>query len=181
MEDKTKKEEDKSTVSAPLEDKKEEVKKTLDLKPEDENKVEKSGVVEVDKGVLESMMREIEMLKEVADKGRLAQFYSRNKKDLPKIVKVRMLDGKLVVGWKMIIDEVFEDSVTHGWKEKQIVKLVFLDGETQEISLRDFVRKYTHVFADVLSTTVNNDGDEALKVQRKDNEEIFEIGVKYIN
>ena len=137
--------------------------------------------IEVSKGLLESMQKEIEMLKQVADKKSLAQYYSRNQKELPKVVKLRLMEGKLIVGWRTIQDEVYEDSGTHRWVEKQVVELMYQDGKTEQMPLRDFVRKYTTIESTVLSTITTQEGNEAVKVQRKDNNDILEIGTKYIN
>lgn len=141
----------------------------------------KKDTVEVSKGLLESLQKKIDMLEQVADKKSLALYYSRNKAELPKIVRLRMMDGKVIVGWRTVKDEVYEDSVTRRWKEIQIIQLLYEDGETEEMSLTDFVRKYTHISAKVLSTSVDSEtGQEALKVET-DTGKIYEIGVQYVN
>src|SRR5574343_542380 len=52
------------------------------------------------------------MLLEVADKTQLAGYYSRNEKKLPTEVKIKTLDGKIVIGTKTILDSVEKDPVT---------------------------------------------------------------------
>ena len=120
------------------------------------------------------------MLEQVADKKSLAQFYSRNKEALPSIVRLRLMNGKVIVGWRTVKDEVYEDPITRKWKEIQIIQLMYEDGKTEEVALMDFVRKYTHMPTKVLSTTTDSAGKEVLKVET-DSGKIYTIGVQYIN
>lgn len=171
----------KEEEKAKTEDKEQEA---TSLKPEEK----KGEVVSVPKALLESLQNNIavlqkneELLMQVADKKQLALYYSRNKKDLPPIVKLRMMNNKVILGWRTIQDDVFEDSTTGRWKEIQIIELIYEDGEKEKIALRDYVRRYVYAEAKVLETVKKEDGAVVLKVERKDNGKVYEVGVQYIN
>ena len=172
---------------------KEEIKKDevrSEDKPQDPIKLDptKEETIAVPKSLLETLQNDIaalkkneELLMQVADKKQLALYYSRNKKDLPPIVKLRMLNNKVILGWRTIQDDVFEDSVTGRWKEIQVIEIIYEDGEKEKIALRDYGRRYVHISAKVLETRKKNDGEVILKVERKDNGKVYEVGVQYVN
>ena len=92
-----------------------------------------------------------------------------------------MKNNKVILGCRTIQDDVFEDSVTGRWKEIQVIEIIYEDGEKEKIALRDYGRRYVHVSAKVLETRKKNDGEVILKVERKDNGKVYEIGVQYVN
>jgi CRISPR/Cas system-associated protein Csm6 len=61
---------------------------------------------------LEKLQKQNEMLLEVADSKQLANYYNRNQVKMPSIIKLRKLDGKIVVGWRMVEDLVDKNPET---------------------------------------------------------------------
>lgn len=132
-------------------------------------------------GEMKSMKESQNMLLEVADKTQLSRFYSRNQKKLPSVVGLRMLEGKIIIGWgKMKDNDVYEESkgkIT----EIQTINLVLEDKTTKTLSYKNYIRQYTTQKAKVISTTENENGDIVLNVERLDNGKKYSIGIKFVN
>ena len=69
-----------------------------------------------------------------------------------------------------------------GHPNNLIAEWVFEDGSTKEMHLRDYVRSYTFVKAEVISIEDNEELKKTiLKVRRQDNRKEYRIGVEYVN
>jgi len=135
-------------------------------------------------GKVDELSKQNEMLMDVADKKALSAYYSRNQKALPKIVRLNTIDGKVIVGSKMIRNDVYKENIggNYIWREKQSVKLLFEDGTEGEMSYSDYVKAYQQVEAKVVSKTEDEaTGGLTLKVVRTDNGKEVSVGVEYIN
>lgn len=157
-------------------------------KPEDDDTIEETVVVE--KTFLEDIRKRMTsleednaMLKQVADKSKMTDFYVRNKEKMPTQYKLRMMlddndQEKVILGWKMIKDDVYIDGPRV--IENQVILIVLEDGSQKELSYRDFVRLY-------LTTTCSKIGERSedgvliLKLERNDNKKVYEIDVKFVN
>lgn len=129
--------------------------------------------------------KKIELLFDVADKGRLAKATSgANGEPLIKTVRVQKWpeNGKFILGWKLINNQ--SEIVNGRWIEKQDTFLVFEDGTNLEVSLLDFYRKPVYEKAEILSRTRNENtkGEETqiLKVRFSDGK-VIEIDASFIN
>lgn len=160
-------------------------KKTLKSKEEP-----KKETVEVPATMLESLKKDMDILKknndlllQIADKKQLANYYARHKQDLPSVVKLRMIGGKVIMGWRKDEDEgSFQHPLTGAWMEKQTLQLLYEDKTTAIINYRDFVHKYTTTKAKVLSTVTDGiTGKTAFKVEREDNGKIYTIAIEFLN
>lgn len=155
-------------------------------KPEQESKEE---MVSVSKSSIEDLQKQIAemkekqgMLEQVADKKQLAAYYSRNKKKMPKIVQLRLFNDKVVVGWRTVENEVYQDPNTNAWKEKQSVEVVYEDGKMEKLQYLVWIRGYKHVEATIMSTkTDEKTGNDILKVRREDTGKVYDISVLYVN
>jgi hypothetical protein len=122
-----------------------------------------------------------DLLLQVADKKQLAIYYQKHQQKIPPVVKLRVIDGKVIIGWRTLKDEVYQDPVSMRWYEKQIIEVVFEDGTTKQYALMDYVRLYQHIEAKVVSTLTNSeDGKISFKVQTDDGRE-YVIGAEFIN
>lgn len=145
----------------------------------------------IDSALVKALMDKVDelakqntMLMEVADKKSLSAYYSRNQAKLPKIVRLNLIGGKVVIGWKMTENEVYKENIggNYIWREKQNVKLTFVDGTESEMSYSDYVKSYQQVEANVMSRTEDEaTGEILLNVVRVDNGEKVTIGIKFIN
>jgi len=154
--------------------------------------------IEVSKGLLESIQKEIEQLKqdknmllEMADERKRSQYFIRHQSKLPKTVSLRAFqldDGKggmvekIVIGWETKKDDVFKDPLTMRWTEIQKVNIIFEDGTSKEMHLLDWIRNYKKVKAKILSRSIDEEKKvETFKVIREDNEKEYEISSDFVN
>jgi hypothetical protein len=85
------------------------------------------------------------------------------------------------MGWRTVYDKVDQDPVTLRWREKQTVEVLYEDGNSQQFALLDYVKLYTHIEADVLSTSTDTEtGKIAFKVRTRDGRE-YVIGAEFVN
>ncbi len=131
---------------------------------------------------VKELRKQNEMLLEVADKRALAHYYSKNQKKIPKEIKLNLIEGRVVLSWKMTRNEVYKDSTTQRWIERQESSLLLEDGKTLEMPYTDFIRRYTQVPATVVSTSKDEEtGKLVLKVSRLDTGKEYSIEAEYIN
>lgn len=166
-----------------------------------EEKPEKKGkTVEIEESVLEKILKkqedadelakkqaiEIEILREVADKGRLNKAdQTRADGKLLKTVRLSKLGDKYVVGWKRIKDEVYTDErgVIH---EDQVVEYYFhnIDKENpsvpEQMSDVKFSRNRRQEDCEVVGENKDRDGKFTYIVLTKTGLEL-PIDITFIN
>lgn len=162
----------------------------------------KPGVIEVKQEVWEGVMKDLERMKknqemliQTTDKKALARYYARNQKDLPKEVKIRTFPieekdengqvkfvRKVILGWRTVQNEVYQEEGSMKWKEIQTIELLFDDGTRKQTSLLDFNRRYEHINCKRIGMTQNEQtGMIVYKLVRLDNGKELEIGAQYVN
>ncbi len=169
---------------------------TEDLKkgPLDDEKIDtkkdvKKKVVEVEKDVLERILatvekqgEEIKILREVADKNRLTRVEElRAQGKLVKKVGINTFEGKIIIGWKKVKDDVYIDQQGR-LHEDQIVGL-FFEGETEvghEMDVRSFSRLLIKVPAEALEESKDRDGNTNFLVEMKDGKQL-KIDARFVN
>lgn len=141
--------------------------------------------IEIDESILLGLQKTIEDLKKnqdklmaVADKNRLALYDQRSQTEIIKTAKMSFLDGKPIVAWKTIKDEVY---ISQGvYHETQIVELTFDDGTTTQMSLIDSARKMQKQPGEIVSRTRDNEGNEIVRLLLRDGRE-FNLDIKFLN
>lgn len=91
------------------------------------------------------------MLKEIADKGRLAHWESVNKGDVPKTYRLSEYQGQIVTGWEMKTNRVWKDEKGL-WKETQEIEIKTEDGKAVAIPYIEFVTNTQKIEASLIST-----------------------------
>jgi len=159
-------------------------KTTNEEKQENKNKGKKE-MLEVDKKALERLIsrveqqeKEIKKLTEIADRGRLAHWETTHKEESPKIYRLSVYKGKIILSWKMITNMVWKDSEGK-WREKQEIELYFEDGEKEVVPYVEFVNKTEKIPVKLISTTQQG-GQTILKVETEDGKK-YTIDSTYIN
>lgn len=142
-------------------------------------KAGETETVTVNKKALDEMIRRLERLESVADVGRLGNYDDKNKKDPPKIVLLGVLSGKIVVGWKMLKDEV--QKINGVWRESQLIQLKLEDDTTVDMPYLQYVQEVVKVDATISSRTKESNGHETLKVKRNDNGNEYLIDITFVN
>lgn len=128
---------------------------------------------------LDKQDQEIEVLREASDTARLSKAeQARNQGKLVKDARVTMYDGKFVLGWQMVKDEVrFEEEKLI---EVQTVALFFEDKSKKEVSYRAFTNGSTKVKGEVISESRDKEGQTFVTLQLADGHEI-PISTTFIN
>ncbi len=146
----------------------------------------KDGMVEVSAEKLEKLFERLSRLESVASKSALAHVDEKNREKPGKTVKLRLLDGKVVVGEKTV-SNVCEKNPQGVYREDIQVEVTLKDGETKTMPFVFYVRAYRHEVAKVLAETKNMEQDDidamgpcVFKV-RRDSGEIMEVGEKFLN
>lgn len=97
---------------------------------------------------------------------------------LVKDIKLRVLDGKVVVGWKTLHDEVyFADGKLI---ENQKVELYLEDKTTKELSMRQWAALPMYQQFEVVKEARSENGQIFYTVRREDGKEL-EVDITYIN
>ena len=147
------------------------------------------NTVEVEKDVLERILKTIEsqgekikILTEVADKNRLTRVEElRSQGKLVKKVFLNTFDGKIIIGWKKIKDDVYTDQEGR-LHEDQVVGLIFHKEKEvgKEMDIRSFSRLIVKVPVEVVEEGKDKEGNINFTVQTEDGQEI-KIDSRFIN
>jgi len=119
--------------------------------------MEKKETITIEKDTLDKIMQRMERLEASADKARLENFDSKQKKKIGKIVRLRAIDGKIIVGWRTLKD-VVEKTPRGVWKEDQQIEVTYEDETTEKFEYVIFIRRYESLLMDVKKEVENEDG-----------------------
>ena len=143
------------------------------------------------KDTLKMLLKEIgelkndrDILMQSADKRALARYYSRHKEDMPPVVKLRTIGGKLIVGWRMIEDKgSYQIPGTGKWTESQIIEVIYQDGTSEKMQYAEFEHRYEKkITAKRIGIIIDEKPKkQALRLARLDNGEELTIGVEFVN
>lgn len=192
--------ETKSTAPASTENKDE--KKTDPTPPKEEETVAVSKSTleailakqEAQEETIGELKKDNEKLNKIADKSRLAWWDSQHSEELISTFRVGVFtdyddtekDGtakkKIVLGWKMIRDEVrFENGVL---KENQIFKLYLDEGEGNEPSEKEvniivFTRELERLIGELVEESKTNEG--VFKTLRFEDGRVIKFDARFLN
>lgn len=125
---------------------------------------QESKKIEVDATILQDLLNKVSELEEKTKQYEQTATQDQIRKldalrasgKLVKSVKVRRLNGKLVLGWRNSRDEVWvADEKLH---ENQYVEVFFEDGEKEEMPLLQFTRQCTYEKYEVLKESKTAEG-----------------------
>ena len=146
-------------------------------------------MVTLPKSQLTAILERLDRVESVSDRGRLEQFDNKNK--APELSRVRLNEyedkesgaRKVIMAWRMIIDEVAYES-GRGYTEKQVIELTLEDDTKVSINYRDFAigKRRSQEPAEVLSRSKDEQhGTEVMKVRRISDEKEFSVDSRFIN
>lgn len=146
----------------------------------------KAETVTVNKEVLDQIVtdnqnfkKQIERLTYASDLGRLGTYDEKNKIELPKVVRLNLIDGLVILGWKTLKDSV--EKVNGVWRESQLIQLTLENDTVKDVPYLQFIQEVAKVDSIIISRTKESSGEETLKVQRSDNGKEYLIDIKFIN
>ena len=156
---------------------------------EEKETVPEEEMIKMPKAELENFKKELNDMREmqkvlmsISDKKALALYHQRNKEKLPSEVGLRMLNGKIITGWRTKEDlGAYKEPLSQRWIEKQTIELLFEDKTTLELELQDFNRKYEMVTCKKVGEIRDEVGNVALKLVRLDNGQEYTVGVQFVN
>lgn len=131
----------------------------------------------------------LKMLYEVADKGRVFNWESKqNKPGQGQRIKVSVLEGKYVIGWRTVRDELITDprtGSTVGELQQYEIQLLEKDGSSSFRTLNGYkafsdLRYDQRVDCQVLSRSESYDGTLKFRVGLPDGRE-YELDSRFIN
>ena len=141
--------------------------------------------VEVPRVEMEEMMKKVrkleeeqKMLREVADRSRLATWEEKNRGEIQRTVSLRTLRGKVILAWETVENSVYKDN-NGNFQEKQDVKVHYSDGTEEVVTYRTFGLDFGKVPVAIVSRS-EADGNVMLKVRTEDGEE-YEVSQAFIN
>jgi len=148
---------------------------------------EKQETITLNKEAFESLQRDLEtvkknneMLLKIADKKALARFYQKHQQKLPLLVNLRIMNGKIIVGWdKMPANDVRKIS-QNKWIEDQRVKVLYEDGTKDEMSYLQFKDGYNLIQCKRMGV-IQRGNMTALELIRLDNGEKYTVDVRFVN
>ena len=150
-------------------------------------------VVEVDAEVLqklvggyEKLQEQVKDLTQAADLGRLSRIQqARNAGKLVKAAKISVYEGKVVLGWARVKDDVFFDEGGRLHEDQQVE--LYLDSgdikkptKTEPMSYRQFARVTQKVEGEVIGETKDKEGQMSYTVQLEDGRE-FTLPIVFLN
>lgn len=144
-------------------------------------------MVQIDKAVFEKIVETIDrlekdnsILKEATGESRIREIMqARAGGALVKNVKLSVVNGKIVIGWKKVKDDVYVDEQNR-IHEDQVVKIFFKDGTDSDHDMRAFYRIITKIKGEVIAESKDKVGNLNYKVQLEDGQEI-DIDSKFVN
>jgi hypothetical protein len=152
--------------------------KTTDLPNEGQSEA-KSDVQQLINTV-KQQAKDIELLKSVADKKALSQYYLRNQGKIPLKVKLRIINDKVIVGWRTVKDVSEFDNQSRRFIVDQRVELVNEDATKEEMSLIDFNRHYTYIECEQIGKEETGNA-LILKLKNLENGKIYKVDVRFVN
>lgn len=136
----------------------------------------------LEKGKLEDAEK-IRMLETVADAGRVAAFESGKPKKLVRIARLNTFDGKLIVGWRTVKDEVLY--IDNKVVANQVIKLFLLDDKDEKSEIDQdyltFVRKSKSVEGEIIKKADDEENGTTIYTLRLANGRQVEVDVRFIN
>jgi hypothetical protein len=143
--------------------------------------VKKDETVVVPKNLFEAMQKRLERLEETANKGRLNNYDNVHKNEQTPIIKLRTIDGKVIIKWSdLVANKVEINPITKKVEEDQRLIVYYEDGTEQELDLVLFNRRYNYIQTTLKEEKKRPDGTRILLLETAEGKE-YEVDVKYVN
>ena len=155
-------------------------KKIEETEKDTTQEIEKKDTITISRDVFDRMQQDIQMLKETSDKTRTSVWMQRHKEDLAKKVMIRQFNGKVILGWRTLKNDVNYNPERKVWVEDQVVELMDENGQKIETTYKNFVDNYVNINCEQIGT-IEEGGQLILKLRRMDTGDEYNIGVAFVN
>lgn len=147
------------------------------------SKPKEQKMVAVPEDDLKKMMAKIDMLTEIADKGRLSMWESKHRDFITRKVRINTFEGKVINGWRLLKDEVGKSPITGLFFEDQIIELHFLDSnKPEQMKYHVFTRQKKQIEVNIVKSTKISDENGEHNILTVDmNGQNIDIDVVFVN
>ncbi len=139
---------------------------------------------------LDEQGKQISILEAIADRKALAAYNARHKKVIELTVSIRAMDifdektkgtkQKVILAWRNVRNEVYQDPTTQRWREDQQIEVFFEDGTKKIMPLLSFYRSYKVISCKKVGQ-IEDKGQISLKLVRSDTGKELIIGSVFVN
>ncbi len=147
----------------------------------------KEETISVSKSELAELMKKIDRLEATANKGRLHNYDKNNKEEEETIIKVRLIDGKIITSWRSLTNNVYRDPLTKRIIEDQKIEVTYENDTTEKMDIVTFNRRYVHMFTKLVESTdlkkkdeIDKYGFQRFKLETDEGKKII-IGSNFVN
>lgn len=149
------------------------------LAPEESKSEQKTITIPTD--TYEKILGRLERLEVAASKARLAYYDERHRTESPKVICLRSFEGRIVVGWEDMKDNIVEkDPNTGVWVERQTVDLIFEDEKKKKVPYQTWVKHYELVPFEVKKKIIDENEMTIYTLVDKDGHEVT-VAATFIN
>ena len=114
---------------------------------------------------METSTKQIERLTAAADTKRLNNYDLKNQGVIVRKVLLSTIDGKILFGWRMTKNEVFQD-INGRWHEDQAVEVVFEDNNKKEMPYKpDYLKAVQKIEAEIVSQFTTPEGFQMMRLR----------------
>jgi hypothetical protein len=146
---------------------------------DEEVKKNEEETVTLKRSEFDDVMARLKRVESATSKAGLAKFDNQNREGLKKIVNLRTVDGKVVVGWSDMNKDVVEKNPSGVWYEDQKTTIFFEDKTEVKMEYTTFSRHYKLLPSEVVSETKK--GNEVFFEVITEDGRKFDINSKFIN
>jgi hypothetical protein len=144
-----------------------------DTMPEEVKIEAQQEMVSVKKEKLDELLNRLSRLESAASKAGLSHYDEQHKGEKQTIIRLKTIDGKVIISWDAMLKNTVEKNERGGWYEEQSIKLNYEDGTNDVMPYVFFVRRYKFLPAVLVSETINR----RLEDVEKFGDRIFELEV----
>ena len=119
-----------------------------------------------------------ELIRSVADKSRLMNWDVRHQDTSLRTTQISTYNGKIVLGWKMLANEMYQDA-KNLWHEDQQVEIALEGGATVKLTYLEFAKNLTKVVVEIVSKYSTPEGHNMYRVKYQDRE--IDIDQTFVN
>lgn len=145
-----------------------------------------NNMVAIDRNRLEAILNRIDRLESAASKAGLHKYDSEHQEELGKSIKVKLIDGKVILS-HIMTKNIVEKNGNNVWVEDQRILCTFEDGTQTEMPYVFFVRRYTTLPCEVVGErkSVTKEDKEKygnnLYELKSPEGKIYMVGEKFVN
>lgn len=164
-------------------------KKIIKIDGNEKGQVTLTENIEVPKSDWDNLMKTVnelksqnEMLIAVADKRQIGSYMAKGQKKGVSIIHLREFEDKIVLGWRTVKDYVGKNPLTGVWTEDQETELVFEDGTTKVVFMKEFEMKKKFIKCKAVGKQVDEtNGEIAYKLIREDTGKEYLVASTFVN